>query len=57
MYGIQMIFGFKITSVILKLVRNNSLTNIITIITIITLSLLVHYIFNIKQIIKKTYLN
>ena len=52
-----MIFGFKITSVILKLIKNSLLTNIVTIVTIIILSLIVHYIFNIKKIIKKTYLN
>lgn len=50
MYGIQMIFGFKIASIIYKYIKYPLLSNISTITTIIFISLLFNYI--IKQIQK-----
>ena len=44
MYGIQMIFGFKIASRVFNIIKNPLLSNVITIIVIILLSLLLHYV-------------
>lgn len=45
LYGVQMIFGYKITSVILNLIKNHLLTNIISILIIILMAISTHYIF------------
>lgn len=52
MYGIQMIFGYKIASIVLSLINNIFMSNIITITAVILLSFLTNLIFNIlnKQI-------
>lgn len=53
MYGIQMIFGYKISSIILDIVKNSLITNLISIIIVIMLSLFTHYIFNKIIILEK----
>lgn len=53
MYGIQMIFGFKIASKVFILINNALLSNLITIILIIFLSIIIHYILEIT--FKKIY--
>ena len=52
MYGIQMIFGFNIASKVFILINNTLLANLITIILIIFLSIIMHYIlaFTFKKI-------
>jgi len=52
MYGIQMIFGFKIASKIYMLFNNALLSNFITLTIIILLSVIVNYIINL--VFKKT---
>jgi len=52
MYGIQMIFGFKIASKIYMLFNNALLSNFITLTIIILLSVIVNYIINL--LFKKT---
>ena len=46
MYGIQMIFGYKIATIIFKLFKNSLISNILTIIIIILLSLSINYFIN-----------
>lgn len=46
MYGIQMIFGYKLAATIFKLFESALLSNMITIIIIILLSIIMHYILN-----------
>lgn len=51
MYGIQMLFGFKISSIVYILIKNALLSNLITITIIILLALIMNYI--IKFVFKK----
>lgn len=52
LYGLQMIFGFKIANTVYKSINNPLLTNIIVIIILITLSIILKYIFEIKKLFK-----
>lgn len=53
MYGIQMIFGYKIATIIFKLFKNPLISNIITIIIIILLSLSINYFINLVLLKKE----
>ena len=53
MYGIQMIFGYKIATIIFKLFVNSLISNIITIIIIILLSLIINYFINLVLLKKE----
>lgn len=53
MYGIQMIFGYKIATIIFKLFVNPLISNIITIIIIILLSLSINYFINLVLLKKE----
>ena len=53
MYGIQMIFGYKIATIIFKLFVNPLISNIITIIIIILLSLIINYFINLVLLKKE----
>lgn len=55
MYGIQMIFGYKIAATIFRILKNALLSNFITIIIIILLSIIMHYVLEI--IFKKIFHN
>lgn len=49
LYGIQMIFGFKIMYVIFKYTNIKILSNILVIIILIIISIVIQYIFNLKD--------
>lgn len=53
-YGIQMIFGYKLTNKIFMLIKNKLITNIIVIITVVSLSVFIHYLYEfVDEKIKK----
>ena len=47
LYGIQMLFGFKIASMVLTIFKNKLLSNCITIIVIVLFAIIIHYLFKI----------
>lgn len=49
LYGVQMIFGFKLANSVLRYINNNLLSNMITIVLLIVISTIIHYIFNLKD--------
>lgn len=57
LYGIQMLFGFKIATIILKYLHVKLLSNIFTIIILILISMIIHEMFNLKDKVYKTRLN
>lgn len=46
MYGIQMIFGYKLETIIYSLIGNALLTNILTIVVMILISLIINFLVN-----------
>ena len=53
LYGLQMIFGYKIVNMIYLHVNNALLTNVLVIIVMVILSIILKYIFDIKKMIIK----
>lgn len=56
-YGIQMIFGFKLANIIYKKIHYALLSNIVSIVVILILSLILKYIFDLIQKMKESILN
>lgn len=48
LYGLQMLFGFKIASTIFKFTNIKIISNILTIFTLIIVSSVIYYLFNLK---------
>jgi len=49
LYGLQMIFGFKLASVIYQIINRKLFSNIVTIIVLIVIAIVIQYIFNLKD--------
>lgn len=57
LYGIQMLFGFKIANNIYNLIDKRLISNVLTIITLIILAVALNYLINLKEKLWKKNLN
>ena len=56
LYGLQMIFGFKLANKLFISLKNPILVNIVTFIIIILLSLIMYYLYKLaKKLIKRIF--